>query len=265
MKTFLILSILVSSLIASASIRIVRGGGLAEMQMVSIHQNLKLHLRPCIQSQNICGLDPQSFLEFQNLYQSHTDLISRLGLIFVPRFATGEFFQVSGSSIVMASQKLYTESSQPLEFKKLLAIMVALRLEIQGTNKSFQQNLNLALKIWQTMQQRHQSFRVQQAPQLLLAHVYRLEFTGWMNQSFYIEDRAKSYDVSSFVKSLLPCGELHDWNFQQWQSTVQGNKAYIMTKATSACHNLKPSLIVSLDLDPQGLVQASTIRAQLRY
>lgn len=266
MNQLLLLFGFLASLEATASIRIVRGGGLAEMLSISIHQNLNQQIRICVQNQNLCRLSTKDLQEYQNLYQNHDRIARSLQLSFVPRFQNPkQIYARTQSGIALSSKLLYNNQGQALEFKNLLALMIALRLEIQGSLNSFQTNFITAQNIWKQMQQQHQAIRASGLSSLLLVHTYQFSFMNQDQQSIYIEDKNKTYDLSEYVARQLPCGELKSWKFQQWQTRNSGNQIFYIANAVSSCAQGRPSLIIRLELDSQEHIKGSSLKIEFRY
>lgn len=265
----LALGLLFISLISQAVIRIVRGGGLAEMQFISLHQNLNQYLQVCVEKENPCELTLLEMSSYQMLFNRHKQDSQNYSIEFIPKMPAGTYYSLINSKLIIGSQSLYYTNSEPHEIKKLLAFIIAIRLDINSSPTPFVENYKRALQIFQNLNQRQQFYRATGMNTLLMVHVYDVRFASFRTKKFFLEDPIYTHDFSQLVKEKIPCGNLEDWQFNNWKNAFGvNNEAYFLAEASSPCSmqsGIRSTLVFKMRLNNKGLAIPESFEASFRY
>lgn len=259
MKIFL-LSVLVAFRVIAGPHIIRGGGGLAEMQVIYLHQNLNQFVRVCVDSRNPCRLSSEDFGAYQSLIERHSLDSTRLNIQYVASLASQQPYELRGHKIILSSQSLYDSQSRPHDLRKLLAFVVAIRLDILGSQGDFLQKYDRALQIFENLYQRHQFHRVMGLSQLLLIHHYDIQFADFRSQKFFLENDKQTQDITSLISSRLPCLPIEAWQFQNWKSLVGQQDVFVTADLKSSCLDSRgrnPTLIIRVPIRRDSLIDVS--------
>ncbi len=263
---FLLLSTFTS---AQARIHVgVGGGGLAEMQVVYLHQNLSQFLLVCVQPNNPCGLMGVEYQEYQSLYLRHKQDARDLTVVFTNQNSQDKVYELRGQQISIGSKYLYNPEGTTWEVKKLLALVVSIRLDLLPSKSSFLINYQRALEIFDSLYQSHQLHRVVGLSRLLMWHIYEIYLDGLKETKIFIEDDFETYDLTHVIQSQLPCGNLRAWRFQNMKSSLGQREVYLMAGASSECsatQHKRGVLVIKLSLDKNTRIIQDSIQVSLRY
>lgn len=271
LKTFSVF-ILLSFLMISVSNAVIRvgtgGGGLAEMHVVYLHQNLNQYLFVCVQRNNPCQLTATEFNEYKLLFERHRIDAQKYSFGFVATNPSGKVYENKNGRVSIESKALYNAASEPWELRKLLAFVVAIRLDLLPSQKSLEENYKKALYVFQSLFQNHQFHRATGSSKLLMVHLYDIQFANFRTKKVFIEDEVETYDVSYILSEKLPCGYLADWRFHNWKSTVANREVYFTADLSNQClrpNGRHPVAVIKAELDQNNLIQPFSFQASVRY
>lgn len=262
MKTVvsLFLSLLISISVNAGISNIGNGGGLAEMRVIYLHQNLDRFLRICLTANNVCQLSNQTRSEWQNLVQRQVKDGSYYVISFVPTLSMQSGYKVEDTQLTIASQSLYIGLEIPKQFGELLAYVIAVRQDMAGSEQSFTQNLEIATSVFKALKVEESLSLAAGLPSLIrIAQV--TAFDG-QNKHFLfsIEDKDKTIDITALVGQALPCGQLSDWNFSQWNSSV-ARTGYFYGYANGLCNgqSMQKRIVIQFEVSSSYVIDASKV------
>lgn len=259
--------VILLSLQSGAVIRVVRGGGgLAELQMIHLHQKLDSYLKLCLQSQNPCSMEPSRRQEIQQLIAKHPADSAQFYFEFTG-MQNPRIFEILGTRVLISSAALYGNQSQPQPIKNLLAITVMIRLRISGTQLTDQENFRLARQLFQNLNQSHQSQRLMVGPQSFWVHSFDYVFGSLAAKALYFEQESNSIEITKGVENRLPCGRLAEWKFENWRSSTAESTLYFYADAKALCLGARsrPAVIViSGSLDVRGKIRPDALNIQFK-
>lgn len=239
------------------------GGGLAEMRLIYLHQNLNRFLKICLTDENNCHLPLDTKSEWQTLSTNQGRDGAYYIISFEPKIENEKGFIITGTQLKISSQQLYVDLETPKKFGEILAFLIAVRQDLLGSKSSFANNLKLANDVFANLQVEESMYRVTNISSLL--RLAQLKVNDGL-QSHYlisIEDQEKTLDLAALVTKALPCGTLKDWSFSQWNSTV-GPVGYLYGFANGQCDGIwqQKRIVIQFGLDSKLLIQPKDIEIQ---
>lgn len=267
-KLLFLLWFLIFPTLSPAVIRVgTGGGGLAEMQMIYLHQNLNQFLLVCVQPENNCHLSSNQLRNYITLYRNHKVDAQKLSLAFVGENPQNALYIINENRVYIASKYLYNENAEPLELKNLLALITAIRLDLLISNEPLEHLYQQTLKVFDSLQLRHQFHRALSG-QLLVIHDYTIYFSQFTTKKIFLEGESTTLDLTFRIQDQIPCGTtLQSWQFQSWKSQRAYQEVYFMAEARHIClgTDRKSTLIIQAQLDPKGQIKENTIQANFHY
>lgn len=264
-KNLILLLVLVSYLLTSLSANAIRsvgnGGGLAEMRVVYLFQNLERFLRVCLTPANVCNISNETYLDWVAIFsEKPTEQIDYI-VSFEIKLPHKNGYALDGLSLKISHKMLYVDLNTPKNFNELLAFVIAVKQDLLGSRLSFEENVLIASRIFHDMKIEEQSHKVMGVPSLLSLSQLKV-FDGVTPHLIVgLEDEEKTINMSDLITKVLPCGEIAQWSFNQWSSFVQLRTLYFSGHATAHCNGerfdkrilLKASLTNKLLIDTDSV------------
>lgn len=218
--TIRILSIfmLISSLNADASIRLIgRGGGYAEMKALTALSKLKNYLAPCIQDRKNCGISEEDHKILVEVERRGLLDTSHARLEFFTSSVPGDVFrfeEYDGSYIGINSASLYTPDGKPGNYSSIISTVLTawfLRPPVQ-------------VQLQELMPRRHNDFfylfdhilrtvKVSETDLTLdngsIFREVRIYMDGKTDVLIAIEHAYRTLDLTPFIRKQLPCSSGH--------------------------------------------------------
>ena len=243
------------------------GGGLAEMQAIYFEQNLATYVQACLPD-GACGLQAAERASLQELLRADSAERAQVPIEFVTD-SLGELpFTTErrlGAAIRIQSTALYQADGSPKPFAFDAAIVLAGRLAHVDSTTPLTDLYKLAQMIFIGLQVQSQTYRLLAVPGLLQVHDLNFTYGDRTQQSLFIEDGAKTTDLTSMVSAVLPCGELKGWKFNSWRGVGGTRDANFLAQARGSCDPTQSYILsVSMLLDGQSQVEPQTLRARMK-
>ena len=217
MKKFVFsLALLVFS-IGSTNIRVVRGGGLAEMKAYSIVNQLPSLIKVCTTSSGYCGMNESQRNDLLRLAQAVT--LERVEL-FAPASGPSSF---RGLALNLNSQDLYTNGS-PNKFGEILSLCLSILLR-----DGLHLDARSARWPYQVFSNFREDLRTLELYNLGYSlHAISLNFPnakGVMVQALALEKAKVTLDLSADLYQQLACStalwSIESWNYDASQNWVR--------------------------------------------
>ncbi|MFZ3228841.1 MAG: hypothetical protein WA160_01455 [Pseudobdellovibrio sp.] len=215
------------------------GGGLAEMRLIYLHQNLNRFLQICLTKENNCELSSQVQLEWQNLSAGQLKDSTSFVISFSPTKPENEKgYLVSKNEIIISSQMLYVDMEVPKKFGELLAYIIAVRLDVEGSANKFTTNFEQAKNIFSNMKIEESSYKGAGASVSFEVSQIKVFDGSLVHVLIALEDQNKAYNLSGLFTKAIPCGDLVNWKFNQWNSTITEAEGYFYGFASGLCEGV---------------------------
>jgi len=239
------------------------GGGLAEMRLIYLHQNLDRFLKICLNEANSCHLSDQMVMEWQSLVNRQPQDGSYV-IAFLPKIEGEKGFILEGRQITISSQMLYADLETPKPFGQILAFLIAVRQDVAQSKNSFTLNLKADIAIFANLRVEESLYRATGIPSLLrLAQLKVNDGAAQTHFLFSIEDKDKTLDLTEKLANSLPCGKLRDWNFSQWNSSI-GSVGYFYGYANGQCDGVwqQKRIVMQMNLSQNYIIDENTVSIQ---
>ena len=233
------------------------GGGLAEMQVVYLNQNLGRFLKLCLTAENTCQISSATRAEWENI--SDDQRLHKIS--FVTEMINEKGFSLEGDRLNISSKMLYLDLNTPYKFNDLLAFVVSMNQELTGTSQTFKENLQIATRVFKDLSFEEQSHKAVGINALLSLHQLKV-FDGLDSHLLVsLEDDQKTISITEAIKSALPCGEISDWNLNQWSTSVTANTLYMYGFAAASCNGkrLEKRIVIKVGLSNLLLINENKI------
>ena len=211
------------------------GGGLAEMRVIYLFQNVDRFLKICLTVENACRISEETRIEWQNITRPTSPPPKSFEITFVNDVPAQTGFLLDGQILKISNKRLYADLNTPKKFNELLAYVVTVEQELLGTKFSFQQNLEIANQSFKNLVMEEQNHKVIGVSSLLRLAQLKV-FDGLMNHVLIsLEDEDKTINLTEGIRKSLPCGLLTDWELNQFSSSIESGNLYFYGFANGNC------------------------------
>lgn len=211
------------------------GGGLAEMRMIYIHQNLNRYLDICLDSKNYCELNSDELTEWKHLSEEYRIDKQKYQIDFKSNVDNPLGFELENQNIIIGSDHLYDDNGKYNSFNQLISFMMSIRFYIMGNQFNFDKNLNKFNQIFKMINASEFLYQVPNSQSLFRLSFLNIEIQTKKDSLVLIEDQKTSYSVNEQIHLALPCGHIGDWTFEQWDSQVLRDRIFIYAEGSATC------------------------------
>lgn len=257
---------LVLFLLASPSAQAIRsvgnGGGLAEMRVVYLFQNLNRFLRVCLTPANACHISNETFLDWSLIFSEKSSAKNDYLVSFETELPEPKGYVLDGLKLKISHNMLYLDLNSPKNFNELLAFVISVKQDLIGSRLSFADNLQIAQLIFKDLKMEESSHKVAGLPSLLSLSQLKV-FDGVTHHLIVgLEDEEKTINLSEAISKSLPCGILSDWNFTQWSSSVHSSRLYFYGFAQAICDGklVQKRIMIKATVNTQWLIDEKTLQ-----
>ena len=238
------------------------GGGLAEMRMIYFHLNMARFLETCLKSKEHCGLSQSEQSELKLLSQNNSVDSEKYQVDFTPHVHNTLGFVIENEKIIIGSDQLYDLNGNFKSFNQLLSLMLSVRLEISGSKNSFEANLNKLSQVFTQLNVVDFQYQVPNVHGLFRLSILNLESTKKLDPLVAIEDFSTSYYLNEHISSALPCGQISDWTFDQWESSSASRRIYIYSEGSAFClkANQNNKILIEFSVEKNELINPESIK-----
>lgn len=256
--------LLIICLVGSTSLAIRsvgNGGGLAEMRMIYFHLNLSRFLDTCLNSKGHCGLNQSEQSDWRFLSQTNSVESEKYQVDFKPHVNEKLGFHIENQKIIIGSDHLYDSNGDFKSFNQLLSLMLSIRFEMNGAKNSFETNLKKLSQIFAQFNFSDFQYQVPNVNGLFRLSILSLESKEKIAPLIVIEDFSSSYDLNENTSLALPCGQLSDWTFDQWESSTSGRRIYLYSQGSASClqDNQSRQILIEFDIEKNELIKPESI------
>lgn len=239
------------------------GGGLAEMRIIYLHQNLDRFLKICLTTDNTCALNSVTQSDWKKIAAAHAVDSAKYIISFKPTLDGTDGFTIKGDQLVIASASLYKDLETPKRFGELLAFIVAVRSQIIGSKNSFAANLQIATDVFSKMKVEESSHRATGVPSLLRVSQLKANDGQQLHILYTIEDKDKTIDITEKIDLALPCGDITTWNLSQWNSSI-GKPSFFYATANGRCDGIlsQKRIVIQMNVDQNYLIDEKSIEVR---
>lgn len=259
----LAVTITFSSVTAFAIRSVGNGGGLAEMRVVYLFQNLDRFLRVCLTPANVCTIANDTYVDWIKIYSEKPSDQNDYLVSFVNDLTDVNGFVLEGMNLKISHKMLYVDLKTPKSFGDLLAFVISVKQDLMASRLSFQENLQIASAIFKDLKIEELNYKADGASSLLSLSQLKV-FDGVSKHLVMgLEDEEKTVNLSETLEKALPCGDLTEWTFNQWSSSVFSKTVYFYGSASAVCNlkHVEKRIMIKAALTTKFLVDEKSITA----
>lgn len=253
-KSLLVLGLSLFAAPAFAQIHVTNGGGLAELKVIYLHQQLATFLQPCLGADNACALTGDERGDLVRLVGGHAGEARDVRIEFSESLPAGEILRTEprpGAPLVVSSRALYAPSGAAFPVAELGAIVLAGRWS-HVNGKPFAALIARTRLLFAGLRGDFAPLVLREQPPVL-AHLPRLRFLSVWRQLVMIEDGRGTVDFTAAVVRALPaCGPLEAWSLGNPRPFRRGDHLYATFEAAGSC--AAGTVVIDLPLNGEAVL-----------